>query len=349
VKVTNHDQFKNYLVWLVLILMLLNTALMGGLYYSFRASFPTAAAKHRSKQEVARDLADYNRRLAEELGVLERNAVKEALAGFNYDIEVFTGDKLTNAILDQGRRVQEIILREADLMLTDQIIAVLNSDRRVQQCEEQLRFSLHFSEDDLFTIPGDILSLATIEKIKKLIPRDRFTEGWRLEIEIVNGEARQTVPYNLEKRLEALNEELDATRLKLHELKVEAGLAEMTGEGITVELYDEFGATTSSSIIHDADIRDVINELFSSGAKGICLGGQRLIVTSAVRCSGSLIKVNDRLITVNPVVIEAIGDPDLLISGLDIIKNNMELNRGIRFKITREPMLKLPAYTRNSE
>ena len=135
----------------------------------------------------------------------------------------------------------------------------------------------------------------------------------------------------------------------MHELKVEAGLAEMTGEGITVELYDEFGATTSSSIIHDADILDVINELFSSGAKGICLGGQRLIVTSAVRCSGSLIKVNDRLITVNPVVIEAIGDPDLLISGLDIIKNNMELNRGIRFKITREPMLKLPAYTRNSE
>jgi len=349
VKEFNRDHLRNNLVWVILFLLFANTVLIGSVYHIARASFPTAAARHSSRQEVARDLAAYNFRLAEELEVLERDAVKEALAAFNYDIEVSRDDELTKVILEQGRKLQEIILREADLMLMDQILAAINSDEQFQGSKETAHFSLRFSDKEISTIPGNVLSRDTITEIKELIPRDRFTASRLLEIEIMNGVARLAVPYNAEEKLETLTEELDATRLKLHELKAEAGLAEMTGEGITVKLYDEFGATTSSSIIHDTDIRDVINELFGSGAKGISLGGQRLVVTSAVRCSGSLIKVNDRLITVNPVVIQAVGDPDLLISGLDIIRNNMEINRGIRFVIEREPLLKLPAYTRAGE
>ena len=349
VKAIDQDRTRKYLGWFVLLLVILNTALIGWFYHEFRSAFPTAAAKHSSKQAVARELAEYNRRMAEELGVLDQQAVREALAGFNYDIEVFSGDELTAAIIDQGRRVQELILREADLMVVDKIVAELSSDRQLQQNKGPLTFSLHFSEDEIATFPEDILSATTFPKIRKLIPRDRFTEGWLIEIEVTDGVARQRVPYDPEKLLETLTEELDATRLKLHEVKVQNGLLEMTGEGITVELYDEFAATSATSIIHDTDIRDVLNELFGSGARGISLGGQRLTVTSAVRCSGSLIKVNDRLIPVNPVVIQAVGDPVLLTSGLDIIKNNMELTRGIKFRITPEKMLVLPAYTRSAE
>ncbi len=349
VKVFDQNRFRNNLVWVTLFLLIANTALIGGVYYIFRTSFPTVAARFSSKQEVARDLAAYNYRFADELGVLERDAVKEALAGFNYDIEVSKDDELTKVILEQGRKLQEIILREADLMLMDQILAAINLDEHVQKNNEPAHFSLRLSDKEVTTIPGNVLANDTITEINELIPLDHFTASRVLEIEILNGIARLGVPYNPEEKLEAINEELDATRLKLHELRIETGLAEMTGEGITVKLYDEFGATSSSSIIHDTDIRDVINELFGSGAKGISLGGQRLIVTSAVRCSGSLIKVNDRLITVNPVIIQAVGDPDLLASGLDIIKNNMEVNRGIRFEIEREPMLKLPAYSQTGE
>lgn len=350
-KTTEQKRSKNYLVWLLLALIIINTALLGGLSYGFRAVFPTAAIKHSSKQIVARELADYNQRLADELGVLGRSAVKEALASFNYEIEILTGDELTNTILDQGRRVREIILREADLMLIDKIVALINSDRQVRESKGQFAFSLRFSDsdDDISVSPEEILHPTTAERIKKLIPRDRFPEGWLLEVEVSDGVARQKVPYDPGEQLKALNEELDATRLKVHELKTEAGLLEMTGEGITVELYDELGATAATSIIHDTDIRDVLNELFGSGAKGISLGGQRIVLTSAVRCSGSLIKVNDRLIPVNPVVIQAIGDPDLLISGLDIIKNNMELSRGLRFEVEREKVITLPAYSRSAE
>ncbi len=343
----SEDYYKKYLVWALLFLLVVNTILVGGVYHLFRSTFPTTAARYNSKQEVARDLAAYHFRLAEEFGVLERDEVKKALAGFNYDIEVSNADELTKVILEQGRKLRETILREADLMITDQILATINSDEQMWKTGETVHFSLRFSEDEIFTIPGNALSDDVITEIKEFIPRDHFTTK-RLEIEITEGKAR-LAPFNPEEQLETLNEELRAAGLKMHDLKVETGLAEMTGEGVTVKLYDEFGATNSSSIIHDTDIRDVINELFGSGARGISLGGQRLIVTSAVRCSGSLIKVNDRLITVNPVVIQAVGDPDLLTSGLDIIRNNMELNRGVRFVIEREPLLKLPAYSRIGE
>ena len=100
-----------------------------------------------------------------------------------------------------------------------------------------------------------------------------------------------------------------------------------------IHLYDKVGGTTTASIIHDTDIRDVVNELFASGAQGVSVGGERLIVTSSIRCTGPLIKVNDKLISVNPVEIQAVGDPDLLVSGLDIIRSTMELKRGLRFEI----------------
>ncbi len=347
VKIFKKDYGKNYFLWVLLLLLIVNTLLVGGVYYAFRTSFPTASARRSSKQEVARDLAAYNLRLAGELGVLEREEVKGALAGFNYDIEVSRDDELTKVILEQGRKLQETILREANLMLMDQILAAINSDEQIGETDETTYFSLRFSDSDIYTIPASVLSQDVLVKIAELVPRDRFTTN-RLEIEVAGGKAR-LAPYNSEEQLETLSEELRAAGLKMHELRVEAGLAEMTGAGITVKLFDEFGATSSSSIIHDTDIRDVINELFGSGAKGVSLGGQRIIVTSAVRCSGSLIKVNDRLITVNPVVIQAVGDPDLLISGLDIIKNNLEVSRGVRVEIERDPVLKLPAYSRTGE
>ena len=160
---------------------------------------------------------------------------------------------------------------------------------------------------------------------------------------------RFAVPYNPVEHIQSLSDELDALRVKHHELRVATGLAEMSGEGIVIHLYDKVGGTTTASIIHDTDIRDVVNELFASGAQGVSVGGERLIVTSSIRCTGPLIKVNDKLISVNPVEIQAVGDPNLLVSGLDIIRSTMELKRGLRFEITRSDSLQLPAYARSSQ
>lgn len=346
---TRLSQIKQKYQWAIIILLMLNTVLVVFTYRAFTSAYPGASTRLGYKQEVARDLADYNYRLASKLNVLNQPAVREALAGFNYDVEVAaSSDDLTQIILNQGRRTQEIILREAEAKLFDEILALVNQDQNVQKTGENIHLSLRITENIFSTIPANFLLPVTAVQIKEVVSRNRLTDR-SIEMEVTSGTARLVTSYNPAEQLQTITDELDSLRLRLHELRVASGLAEMSGPGIIVYMYDELGGTTTNSIIHDADIRDVVNELFGSGAQGISIGDQRLTVTSAIRCSGSLIKVNDKLVTVNPVVIQAVGDPDLLISGLDIISTSMEIKRGIRFEISRTESIKLPAFVRSTQ
>ena len=77
-----------------------------------------------------------------------------------------------------------------------------------------------------------------------------------------------------------------------------------------------------------------------AGAYGIEVGGQRLTVNSAVRCVGPTMLVNNQPISVNPIIIKAVGNPEVLKSSLDIIKNQLE-NFGIVLEIHVEDDLLL--------
>lgn len=349
-KLAKRDQLGGRLLFLVIVLVVANTALTLWTYTNIKVYFPSGSTRLNYKQEAALDIADYHRRLASELGVLDRPVVREALAGFNYDVEMATSsEQLTQVILNQGRRLQETILREADAYSMDQVLAVVNQDENVRQTQDKLHLSLRISQDAVVTLPDSYLRPSTIYRIRQIFPAERLASEQVVNIEISAGKGRLMVPYNPVEHIQNLTEELDKLRLSLHEIRSAAGLAEMIGPGIVVNLYDELGGTNYSSIIHDADIRDVVNEIFGSGAMGVSVGGQRLIATSSIRCSGSLVKVNDKLITVNPVVIKAVGDPKLLVSGLDIIKNTMEIRRGLRFEIIEMDSVSLPAYSRSQQ
>ena len=117
----------------------------------------------------------------------------------------------------------------------------------------------------------------------------------------------------------------------------------MTGTGIEVNLYDAELGMGSEQIVHDFDIRDIVNELFSAGAAGVAINDQRLIATSSIRCAGPVILVNQQPIAVNPVTIRAVGDPEILLSSLDLIRAEYQ-SIGIRFRIKTEEKLTLPAY-----
>ncbi len=105
-------------------------------------------------------------------------------------------------------------------------------------------------------------------------------------------------------------------------------------------VYDNMGNNENTGIVHDQDIRNIVNELKIAGATGIEVGGQRLNVTSAIRCVGPTILVNNKPIPVNPITIKAIGNPEVLASSLDIIKNQLR-NFGIRMDITIEEEVRL--------
>lgn len=138
---------------------------------------------------------------------------------------------------------------------------------------------------------------------------------------------------------------------ELQKANMVAGLVSLEGPGVTVTLNDstrnlQAGENSNALIIHDSDLLMVINELKASGAEAISINGERLTSMSEIRCAGTLILVNWTKIG-PPFVIKAIGNPDMLESGL-LIKNGFVESLkylGIQVHIQKSEKIEIPAYS----
>jgi len=139
----------------------------------------------------------------------------------------------------------------------------------------------------------------------------------------------------------------------IDENKMIAGTVAVHGPGIVVVLQDSPKQNPSETrqevisdyIVHDRDIREVVNELFASGAEAIAVNGQRLIATSSIRCVGPVVLVNSTQIA-PPFIIKAIGKPETLESGFKMpggVYDDLYMLDMV--KITKEPDIFVPAYT----
>ncbi|MFR0822826.1 MAG: DUF881 domain-containing protein [Clostridia bacterium] len=133
------------------------------------------------------------------------------------------------------------------------------------------------------------------------------------------------------------------------------GLTNLEGEGIEITLKDDPNATResisvlddiSSHLVHDSDLRMIVNELKNAGAEAICINGQRVVSTTGIMCIGNVIKVNDEKVG-SPFVIKAIGFPEMLTTALDrpggfLEKLNLD---GIVTSIKKSNKVQVPKYT----
>ncbi len=147
-------------------------------------------------------------------------------------------------------------------------------------------------------------------------------------------------------------EMLKEINAELERQKMMAGLLAVEGSGVQVILDDSSlrSATAESNdyLIHEYDLRDVINLLWMAGSEAIAVNGERIVATTSIYCVGSTIMVNDTRLS-PPYLIQAIGNPivqeDVLINPayLKEIKQRAELY-GVQFEVDRQSMLTLPAY-----
>lgn len=112
-----------------------------------------------------------------------------------------------------------------------------------------------------------------------------------------------------------LNESLQNTKLI-------AGLTEVTGPGITVELTDSKKTVESfldigGGVIHDTDVLKTVNELWNAGAEAVSVNGKRVGPRTNFRCVGSTILI-DSIRIAPPIRIEAIGDPQTLLGAINM-------------------------------
>jgi hypothetical protein len=340
---------KDPLQFVILIVLIANTILIAFGYLFMVERFTGVTAALTFKQELARDLSDNNHRLAYDLGVNDLASVREALAEYNYAVDLAEGsDELLQIIINRGRQVQEIIFKEADEKLKEKVLVAVNNDSRIKSSTGVSHLVIRVADGSLNILPDQFLESNTVQRINNIFLPNLYHGNQNIDIEIVDGTAKLVVPETTEDQMKALNDDLNSMRLRLHEIRIQSGLAEMVGPGITLSVYDAEETTGSGSLVHDADIRDLVNELFSAGARGVSVGNQRLTTTSSIRCSGPLIMVNYRQIATNPVTIDAVGDPELLVSGLGIIINDLEARRGLVFEISHSGFIKLPAYNQGN-
>jgi uncharacterized protein YlxW (UPF0749 family) len=105
---------------------------------------------------------------------------------------------------------------------------------------------------------------------------------------------------------------LTALQREIDRLGLAAGLAEVTGPGLLVEMRDSTLRKSPTGdpndlVIHEQDIQAVVNALWSGGAEGISINGERLTSDSAVRCVGNTLLLHGSVYS-PPYRISAIGD-----------------------------------------
>ena len=80
------------------------------------------------------------------------------------------------------------------------------------------------------------------------------------------------------------------------------GLTEVKGSGIIIKLDDNREVNSnevldvSSLLVHEQDLRHIVNELFNAGADAISINGKRIVSTTAILCDGNIIRVNDEIV-----------------------------------------------------
>lgn len=150
-----------------------------------------------------------------------------------------------------------------------------------------------------------------------------------------------------------------AEAAKLKALERTAGTTELSGAAVSVTLDDAPPNATASPgypdpqpndlVIHQQDLRAVVNALWQGGAKGVKVMDQRLISTSAVRCVGNTLILQGRVYS-PPYKITAVGDPGALRRALDAspaIQNYLLYVKayGLGWKVDEHGAVTLPGYS----
>lgn len=337
----NRIQLLYIAVVLVLVLLIINSFLLART--AGYIQFPGEMSRTDISREGAFLLAEYHEQIAENAGVLDNQSVRDSIAQFKFEVErASTPEDIARLKIIHSQNLQDVIAREEDSKRREAVLSVIKDDPGITKFGGDTTITITRNQNGIeVSDPTGMMSESSIDQLKDL---PELEGDWALiEVYIRNGEPSLQTPRSIEDQIDILENRIQDLSVRLNELKVKSGHASMTGPGIVVELYDAENGFQSMDIVHDRDVRDLVNELFAAGAAGVSVGDQRLTATSSVRCVGPIILVNQQPIAVDPVVIRAVGNPEVLSSSLKIILRELQ-EFNIKGEIDEQEEIILPAY-----
>lgn len=204
------------------------------------------------------------------------------------------------------------------------------------------------------------MQLRTLESsVKYLSIKDMYSVSIELESQKSELALLSTKINDLKSQISAYqtakeDEEIDYEAFLLSEIeqtKMVAGLTKLEGPGVVIivtdgtrELIED--ENPNNILVHDIDIRAMVDDLRNAGAEAIAINGQRVIFNrSNIICAGPTIKINDQVFA-PPYVIEAIGDRKFLESAINAPGSFSESLRswGVFVEVNTSISVTIPAY-----
>jgi uncharacterized protein YlxW (UPF0749 family) len=140
----------------------------------------------------------------------------------------------------------------------------------------------------------------------------------------------------------------------LDQEQVTAGQVALAGPGIVATYRDSTSPAISPNedpanyILHDYDLRDVLNTLWATGAEAISVNGERIMSNTSLYCVGTTIICNATRLS-PPYVINAIGPGDDMEAALRSAPQMEPLNQraliyDLPIDIRKDGKVAVPAY-----
>lgn len=140
----------------------------------------------------------------------------------------------------------------------------------------------------------------------------------------------------------------------LEQERLAAGLVALKGPGVKITADDTTlkalpqGEDPNRYIIHEYELRDIVNFLWLNGAEAIAINGERIVSTTSIYCVGTTIMVNDTRLS-PPFEIVAIGDAAALERALNDPQALRSFKESVRrynlvFTVSREREVRVPAF-----
>lgn len=135
---------------------------------------------------------------------------------------------------------------------------------------------------------------------------------------------------------------LNAARDNLKSLEVLSGIVSVDGPGVEITITDR------NSYLTGFDLRQLTEELKSSGAAAVSVNGKRLLADSFfTRRAGRLIL--DGTTLKQPYVLKVVGESELLMQTLTLprgVKDKLTTFKGVRVRVKKVPKLAVEAAQR---
>lgn len=172
-----------------------------------------------------------------------------------------------------------------------------------------------------------ILSAAITLQLRTMASEDSIAQGY------MNSDLRDSL-LKAEERYKAMQSQLSESTKELEKIRTESakdvstdkndeinrnnmilGLTDVEGPGLVITAKDgtPTGAMDNMSLflIHDADLREIVSELWNAGAQAISINDQRIVSSTCIMCAGNIISINNEKVN-SPFVIKAIGNQESL-------------------------------------